>query len=150
MWEILSNPFFLAPFAILIGCCIGLCFNYFYYLPKYQIVEKRLRDKAQELYSTRHALDKTRYELVQLASDSIQQDRLNDKVQKILADKNQEILLLREEVAILEKSLINKQNIFNFGADINTQNKLAKIRSKQQQLLIPEAEVVEIDQRRIA
>ncbi|MCU0237875.1 MAG: hypothetical protein MUC29_00405 [Pyrinomonadaceae bacterium] len=150
MLEILSNPFYLTPLAILIGCAIGLSFNYFYYLPKYEVIEKRLRDKAQELYSTRHALEKTRYELVQLASDSIEQDRLSEDVRKILADKNQEILLLREEITILEKSLLNKQNIFSFRSDQKTQTKLAKVRSKQQQLLFPETEVVGMKQRKSA
>jgi hypothetical protein len=150
MWEILSNPLYSLPLALLIGCAIGLSFNYFYYLPKFEIVEKRLRDKAQELYSTRHALEKTRYELVQLASDSIEQDKVTTNVQQILTDKNQEIDLLREEVTILEKSLLHKQNIFNFQDDKRTQNKLAKVRSKQQQLLFPEMEISETQQRKIA
>lgn len=149
MWEILSNPLYSLPLALLIGCAIGLSFNYFYYLPKFEIVEKRLRDKAQELYSTRHALEKTRYELVQLASDSLEQDKLTTNVQQILTDKNLEIELLREEVTILEKSLLHKQNIFNFQNDKRTQNKLAKVRSKQQQLLFPEMESSE-QQRKIA
>lgn len=150
MSEILSNPLYSLPLALLVGCAIGLSFNYFYYLPKFEIVEKRLREKARELYSTRHALEKTRYELVQLASDSIEQDKLATTVQQILADKNQEIELLREEITILEKSLTHKQNIFNFQNDKRTQNKLAKVRSKQQQLLFPEMENSEQQQRKIA
>ncbi len=149
MWELLSNPYYSMPLAILIGCAIGLGFCYFYYTPKLNLGEKRLRDKAQELYAVNHALEKSRYELVMLASEANEQDRISEKVQKILHDKTVEVSLLREEINILEQELNKRnKNIFNLRSDQKTQAKLAKIRSKQQQLLFTEGEVIELAEKR--
>jgi hypothetical protein len=150
MQEILSNPYYFAPIAILIGCAIGLGFSYSYFIPKMTRIENKLREKASSLYATNHALEKTRYELVMLASDANEQFKWTDKAQQILADKNAEIELLREEIAILENALGKKQNVFNIRSYQTTQNRLDKIRSQQQRLLFDDSENVEINQRRSA
>jgi ribosomal protein L7Ae-like RNA K-turn-binding protein len=102
------------------------------------------------LYATNHALEKTRYELVMLASDANEQYKFTDKAQQILSDKNVEIELLKEEITILENALGKKQNVFNIRSHKTTQNKLEKVRSKQQQLLFDENDRSEVNQRKSA
>jgi peptidoglycan hydrolase CwlO-like protein len=150
MQEILSNPFYFVPISLLIGCAIGLGFSHTFYIPKVNLFETKLREKARSLYATTHALEKTRYELVMLASDANEQYKWTDKAQQILADKNSEIELLREEIAILENALGKKQNVFNIRSYQTTQGKLAKVRSKQQRLLFDDGEYAEVEERKSA
>jgi ribosomal protein L7Ae-like RNA K-turn-binding protein len=150
MQEILSNPFYFVPIALLIGCAVGLGFSHSFYVPKINLFETKLREKARSLYATNHALEKTRYELVMLASDANEQYKFTDKAQQILSDKNVEIELLKEEITILENALGKKQNVFNIRSHKTTQNKLEKVRSKQQQLLFDENDRSEVNQRKSA
>jgi hypothetical protein len=150
MQEILSNPYYCVPIALLIGCAVGLGFSHTFYVPKVNLIENKLREKARSLYATNHALEKTRYELVMLASDANEQYKFTDKAQQILSDKNAEIELLREEIAILENALGKKQNVFNIRSYKTTQNKLDKVRSKQEKLLYRESEEVEMNRRKSA
>jgi hypothetical protein len=150
MQEILSNPFYFVPIALLIGCAVGLGFSHTFYVPKMNLFETKLREKARSLYATNHALEKTRYELVMLASDANEQFKWTDKAQQILSDKNAEIELLKEEIAILENALGKKQNVFNIRSYKTTQNKLDKVRSKQEKLLYSESEEVEMNRRKSA
>ena len=148
MQEILTNPYYCVPIALLIGCAVGLGFSHSFYVPKINLIDNKLREKARSLYATNHALEKTRYELVMLASDANEQFKWTDKAQQILSDKNAEIELLREEITILENALGKKQNVFNIRSYKTTQNKLDKVRLKQQQLLFDDGE--EFEQRKSA
>ena len=150
MQAILSNPYYSIPLALLIGCVIGLGFSYSYFVPKINSIDRKLREKARSLYATDHALEKTRYELVMLASDANEQFKSTDNAQQILLDKNAEIVLLKEEISILENALGKKQNVFNIRSYKSTQNKLDEVHSRQQRLLFDEGENVEMKQRKSA
>jgi hypothetical protein len=133
MLELLYNPFYSIPLGFLVGCGLALVFSNRFYLPKVKFVERKIQEKARELYSTAQALEKTRYELVMLASDANEQYKWADKAHDILENKNTEIKLLKEEIELLENSLFNRSNVFNIRSNKTTQDELTRIRAKYQQ-----------------
>lgn len=120
MSEILYNPYYLTPLVSLFGCLIGLGFCYYYYVPKLNFLKKRLREKADELYRTKHYLEKSRYELVITASESSENLDEYSNLQAILNEQRLEIFNLNEKIANLENAKFEKQNIFG----IRSQRKL--------------------------
>jgi hypothetical protein len=112
MTEILYNPYYLAPLASLLGCFIGLGFSYYYFIPRLNFLRKRLREKADELYRTKNLLDKSRYELVQIACQSLDSSEVSTKIKVDLEEQLKENIRLQAELVKLEKLLFQKQGIF--------------------------------------
>jgi hypothetical protein len=129
MSEILHNPYYLTPIASLFGCLIAFGFCFYYYEPKMKFLRERLRDKADDLYRAKHQLEKSRYELVITASESNETFDEATNFLKIIDLQKGEILELKQQLARLEDSQIDRFGMGGIRSHLRFKNKFVDFKS---------------------
>lgn len=141
----------LAPFLIAASYWLGSRHGFAKNSYRAGLFEAKLREKAKELYASNFALEKARYELVMLASEMNEQGRAEDGAGKILGDKNFEINILKEEIAILESVVSGKQGPFGAKISRSDQARLAALRDQRNARMMPEGVVdIRLKRRNVA
>jgi hypothetical protein len=133
MSEILYNPYYLTPIASLFGCLIAFGFCFYYYEPKMKFLRDRLRDKADDLYRAKHQLEKSRYELVITASESTETFDESTNLLKIIDLQKGEIIELKQQIARLEDSQIDRFGTGGIRSHLRFQNKFEDFNSGKKQ-----------------